>query len=190
MFTSNFYKTLSGLMFNDNINTNAVTPQVVDYQGNAQYVNTNPASGTYNALIFGYGSTSYTSLNNVNKAYSNSMVGVALGDGDAPATLSDYKLSGNILSTFSYSCSVVRETDEDGSSLSNCITITNTGSDDMTIKEVGLFSHCNAYRTAPGGAVTGKPCLIERTVFDSPITIPAGGVGQVTYTIRMNYPTA
>lgn len=29
---------------------------------------------------------------------------------------------------------------------------------------------------------------INRTVFDTPVTIAAGGVGQVTYTIRMNYP--
>ena len=30
---------------------------------------------------------------------------------------------------------------------------------------------------------------VERTVLETPVTIPAGGVGQVTYTIRMNYPT-
>ena len=190
MFTSNFYKTLSGFLFNNNNDTNNVTPQVVDYQGDAQYVNMNSTSQTYNALTFGYNSANCTSLNYAIKTFNNSNGGVAFGDGDAPATLSDYTLSGNMLSNFSYSSSIVRETDEEGSSLSNCFTITNTGTGDMTIKEVCLFATGVAYRKKAGGSTSGRLCLIDRTVLDEPVTIPAGGVGQVTYKLKLNYPTA
>lgn len=60
------------------------------------------------------------------------------------------------------------------------MTITNNNETDITIGEVGIV-----YQTGSSYSV-----LFERTVLESPITIPAGGVGQVTYTIRMNYPTA
>ena len=46
------------------------------------------------------------------------------------------------------------------------------------------------YTAYTGNSIyTTYPYLIERTVLESPITIPAnGGVGQVTYKIRMDYP--
>ena len=59
------------------------------------------------------------------------------------------------------------------------LTITNNNATDITIGEVGIVYQ---------GSNTAA--LLERTVLDSPITIPAGGVSQITYTIRMNYPTA
>ena len=68
-------------------------------------------------------------------------------------------------------------------------TLTNTGSEDFTISELGLVTY--AYITNTNGYCYENNFLLERTVLENPITIPAnGGVGQVTYTIRMDYPVA
>ena len=107
---------------------------------------------------------------------------VVLGTGNEPPALSDYKLSGDIVTGFGSTVSFSGENagDETYSQGTAVMTITNNNETDITIGEVGIV-----YQTGSSYSV-----LFERTVLESPITIPAGGVGQVTYTIRMNYPTA
>ena len=107
---------------------------------------------------------------------------VVLGTGNEPPALSDYKLSGDIVTGFGSNVSFSGENagDETYSQGTAVMTITNNNETDITIGEVGIV-----YQTGSSYSV-----LFERTVLESPITIPAGGVGQVTYTIRMNYPTA
>ena len=107
---------------------------------------------------------------------------VVLGTGNEPPALSDYKLSGDIVTGFGSTVSFSGENagDETYSQGTAVMTITNNNETDITIGEVGIV-----YQIGSRSSV-----LFERTVLESPITIPAGGVGQVTYTIRMNYPTA
>lgn len=135
------------------------------------------------------------STTNVSPAYANSAINfknilsglaasavvgrVIVGTGDEPPKFDDYKLSGSIISTISGQGNVTVTNDDDGMEYRSLITITNTSAtDEITIKEIGATI---------GNSATG---LLDRTVLDSPLIIPPGGVGQVTYTIRMNYPTA
>lgn len=113
--------------------------------------------------------------------------GVIFGDGNTLPTRDDYRLSGNVISTVTGTATGGFTTDADGVTGTYTYTLTNTGSADITIAEVGLITggHSTSSRTGPYYKL-----LMERTVLDSPVTIPAGGVGQITYTIRMNYPTA
>lgn len=102
---------------------------------------------------------------------------VVFGNGDTPPALGDYRLSGEIIRTISGS-GMATVTNVDGvATYESLLTVVNTGEESVTIKEVGL--------TVMGIASV----LIERTLLEEPITIPAGGVGQITYTIRMVYPT-
>ena len=117
----------------------------------------------------------YTTIKSSNR-------GVVMGDGGTPPTVDDYTLAGTVFETFSYSSAASSEFDENGASYTVLFTITNTGESDFTVRELGLFAPASI-----GGA--GTAVMYDRTVLESPITIPAGGVGQVTYTIRMNYPT-
>lgn len=113
--------------------------------------------------------------------------GVVLGTGNVEPTLNDYKLSGDIITDYTYSCSVKSNSTADGTEIVATYTVTNNQSSAIIIKEIGII--CGVSATSSGSKAEYK-VLYERTVLDSPVTIEAGGVGIVTYTIRMNYPTA
>lgn len=110
--------------------------------------------------------------------------GVIIGDGDTAPTMNDYKLSGNLISTFAYSAAVTTESADDGVIFTGLYTITNSGTEPITVKEIGLVA------TPTNNSGLQYRLLIDRTVLDEPVTIPAGGVGQVTYKLKLNYPTA
>ena len=111
--------------------------------------------------------------------------GVLLGDGDTPPTPDDYKLAGNIISGFTYTKVLKKIYNDPSVSAKVRYTITNAKDTEITIKEIGLIS--GSSRTPND---TSSKILLDRTVLDTPVTIPAGGIGQVEYTITFNYPTA
>jgi hypothetical protein len=110
--------------------------------------------------------------------------GVVFGTGTTPATFDDYTLLGEVVKTVSFNTTTTREVDDSGSTATAVYTIINNETTDVTIGEIGMF--CFYYT---GQASTGGQILLERTVLDEPVTIPANGVGQVTYTVRMDWPT-
>lgn len=106
--------------------------------------------------------------------------GVILGKGDAIEDYYDYKLSGGMITGYTYSMTISSGRDDKGNYVKGKYTITNNNSSAFTVKEVGLlyyWSGSDSYQ-----------CLIDRTVLDTPITINSGGVGQLEYTIRVNNP--
>lgn len=132
---------------------------------------TTPGSPTLNLC-----QTSYTSLG-----------GVVFGTGTTAPALDDYCLSGDLITTFAYTvASFTVDADDTGVTITALYTLTNTGDDAFTIGEVGLIA--STYDNSNYKSANYK-CLLERTVLDTPVTIAAGGVGQVTYTLKMNYPT-
>ena len=108
-----------------------------------------------------------------------SSYGVCFGNGKTPATENDYCMEGDLLKDYGYSQIYSKTKD----SVTFVYTITNNESEPFTISEIGLVDY--AYRNY-GYTYYYSGILVERTILESPITIPAGGVGQVTYTIRMN----
>ena len=111
--------------------------------------------------------------------------GVLFGTGDTPASLDDYKLAGDVIQNIAASISKTYSYSEAQPSLKAVYTITNNNAAAITIKEVALHVQ---YTYNSNGNVSG--CVIDRTVLDTPVTIPAGGAGQVEYTITFNLPTA
>lgn len=110
------------------------------------------------------------------------------GSGTTPPTMDDYKLEGTVATNCTCSHTIESTISEDGSegTMTVTYTITNNNDAEITIGEIGIF--LEMYWLTGYSTCTNYPYLVERTVLESPITIPAGGVGQVTYTIRMNYP--
>lgn len=105
--------------------------------------------------------------------------GVIFGTGDTPPTIDDTRLSGDIVSGFTSSYSQETGVDDEGAYVRTMYTITNTGSEAKTIKEVGLLAT----------VASSTYALIERTVLDEPVTLAAtNGVGQITYTIHYDAP--
>lgn len=104
---------------------------------------------------------------------SYSGAGVVLGTGDKATDKGDYRLSGDLVTGFTYSStkSVTRTSDK--VTVQAKYTITNNNSAAITIREVGVmtsYGSSNAY------------CMVDRQLLDLPLTIEAGGVGQLEFT--------
>lgn len=106
--------------------------------------------------------------------------GIVVGSGTTPPTFNDNSLKSQITTiTGNVSFGTSIGTNQDFASITAIVTITNTGDKAITVAEIGAQIN-----------VTGNWCwMVDRTVLDNPITIEPGGIGQVTYTIRLDYPT-
>lgn len=109
---------------------------------------------------------------------------VMFGTGDTPPTINDYNLSGDFIAGLVATQVTTNLINSDSLSISALYTLINSNAEAVTIKEVGLGQSFFYYNSGQNS------CLLDRTVLDTPVTIPAGGVGQVEYTITFNLPTA
>ena len=106
--------------------------------------------------------------------------GVHFGTGTAIPTSDDYKLE-NRITMISSDYPVTKKVTQNGDTITGVYTITNNTSNDITITEIGL------YGKALYSGTSSYLYLVDRTLLDSPVTIPAnGGIGQVTYTITVS----
>ena len=106
--------------------------------------------------------------------------GVNFGDGDTPPTENDYNLSGSRINTAASVLQIVKTVTTDGDTFTGVYTLTNVSTNDITIKEIALIG---AVYT---GSSSGKTYLIDRNVLAEALTIPAGEVGRITYTITVS----
>ena len=112
-------------------------------------------------------------------------VGVIFGTGNTEPTIDDYQMAGEHFVDYTESHSFKNTIDGTTRTLSCRYTLTNTSTESVTIGEIGLSG--NAYRKN-GAWYYYTGFLIERTALDSPVTIPAGGVGVITYTLKFDLP--
>ena len=111
--------------------------------------------------------------------------GVSFGTGTTPATASDYKLESTLDSTqitVSNPSAVSYSRGDTYEEYSVTFGVTNKTSNAITISEIGLTAV--PYYSNSGTSVY---VLVDRTVLETPVTIPAGQSKQITYTIRFNY---
>ncbi len=105
--------------------------------------------------------------------------GVCFGTGTAEPTEDDYTITQKVMnagSGMSVTCGVA----QNGNTWTGTYTIINSGTADVTISEVGL------YGTIMYSSNSYYCYLIDRTLLEEPITIPAnGGVGQIVYTVNI-----
>lgn len=90
----------------------------------------------------------------------------------------------------SVSCTVSQNLTTSEYTITGIYTITNGTSNDITIDAVEVRNNGPyTYWSSGTRYNTSSVFTMDTTVLDSPITIPAnGGVGQVTYTLVMDYP--
>lgn len=175
MFTIQWYKSLAALTTN---NTNIAVKTCSGSEGNYN------SSYWVGFLQMGAGSggqSYYANLYTVKTSYGG---GVIFGTGSEPPAVDDYNLSGDIVTGIAVSVVLSKSYDDNGAAIEALYTLTNNGAEPKTISEVGLFGQLKS----SGG--TTNTVLLERTVLDSPVTIEPSGVGQVKYTIHIDYPTA
>lgn len=158
------------------------------------------ARSTYIACAECFNFQKYMSLayDNTPSADSDTASGVYFGDGDSPVTGEDFFLAGNVVSGYAYTSKVSVTNVANGNgydeltgvTITSVFTITNNNAEDITIKEACLCTPMGALSKTSYGLSSVYNVAVDRTVLDSPVTIPAGGVGQVTYEITVKYPTA
>ena len=142
----------------------------------ANFITTNGEEATTNI-----DSTHTGMFEALNKWANNSVSpGVQFGTGTTPATASDYFLQSILTPSqidVSTPSAVSYSRGDTFDEYSVSFGVTNKTADAITISEVGLIvcPYANNY------------VLVDRTLLDEPVTIPAGQSKQITYTIRFNY---
>lgn len=176
MITSNFYRSV-GVMFKT-----VSAAKVKNVSGNTKTCYHPGSTYLYNWYIGG--STNGSSLFYAPQVTSSNG-GVWFGTGNTPPTFDDYKLSGTQVLGLAATKVLTLDEDDEGGGITGTYTLINNNASEVTISEVGLFA---PIFTSANKIDTYQ--MWERTVLDNPVTIPAGGVGKVTYTVRANWPTA
>lgn len=119
---------------------------------------------------------------------SNSANGIAVGSGDTPATENDYTIE-SIITTLTTSATPTVTPHYDTTTgkyvISVDLTLSNATSADIIVKEVCRFSRV-VKGTNLGDAATSSQSnwvtiLIDRTVLETPLTVPAGGAAVLRY---------
>ena len=129
------------------------------------------------------------SISMSNLTISPSSAGIAVGSGSTPATVDDYCLENMITSGITATIPATATATYDNTHkqyvVSKDITIANTGSASITISEIGILASVKyADSVGVSASANSATVLADRTVLDTPVTIPAGESGVIRYEFR------
>ena len=124
-----------------------------------------------------------TIANNISFAYTTD--GVLLGSGSTAPTAEDYKMDALITSGLSASTPTLNYEINDGNpQVALFYTLTNTTSSDIVIREVGYLQKFSTSTTLNGTDSATASLLLDRTLLDTPLTVPANGVAILKYQMK------
>ncbi len=108
---------------------------------------------------------------------------VVVGSGDTPATEDDYCLESQLTGLTATNSNSVQYDAENFRFIQRVeYTISNNGSTDVTIKEIGRVCSCNTAATKGATTTSSAKCfLVDRTVLEAPVVVPAGESSIVRY---------
>ena len=123
--------------------------------------------------------------------FSDTGYGLCVGSGNTAATEDDYTLEQAITSGLSASSpSATPSLDSSGNpQLEIVFTLTNTTSSDIVVKEIGYVQKLYVASQQGGSSATTENCLLDRTVLETPVTIPANGYAAMKYTLKTIMPS-
>ena len=115
-----------------------------------------------------------------------SSAGISVGTGSTPATEYDYNLEATLTSGVSLSVTATTPGVEPQGIpyLEYVITVTNTGSSELTIREIGYKQTFYAADKPTQKVMNYRTFLFDRTVLSAPLTIQAGDAGIIRYRLR------
>jgi len=174
MVTNNFKQAMKLILANKN-NRNSGGLEIKDTTGATKYL----------MCISGWPSGSGVATSVI--INSNNNPGIWVGSGNAEPAATDYNLGNRITSGASGTVSFPNNSgvDENGNpQLKMAVTITNTGSANITIAEIGFFQQVNAHSSASGSSGSSTLVMLDRAVLNTPVTIPAGESAAITYTLK------
>ena len=169
MVTRNF-KELLGLVLGATSEVSALRP-VKDVNGRLCY-----ASPQFNNFPYSV-STSLT----LQKTYA----GISVGTGDTAATENDYNLESTITSGVSLALASKTSGCDGGCPYVEFrVTVTNTGSDAVTVKEICYKQQIAAVAKLGGRSSSNTIVMLDRTVLSTPMTVAAGDAGIIVYRLK------
>ena len=142
------------------------------------------ATNTSGNVANANGSTQASFFKSMYKMPLNAIAGTYIGTGKKPASIDDYELDARIISGVTISAQTTTSVsyDEHGLYLANTFGVKNTGIDTLEVSEIGLVASLNTTN-----ASTTADFLVERTVLEEPVVIPAGEARQISYVISFPY---
>ena len=186
MLTKNFYDTIAYKLFG--VSAPRATSQRVSMGGTAY--NSLPSSATnyslqnlnLNELMAAKANTAYLYEKCNSQTY-----GYIFGTGNVAPTVDDFKLSGDMIASSKIAVTQVSTFAREDDTIQYTMeyTIANNAAQAITIGEVGLVDYFHYAQGSGSSYQYYYPMLVERTALENPITIEAGGVGKVTYTIEL-----
>lgn len=178
MITQNFKNLLASVFTaNANYGTNGMLP-VVSAGGKTMFI--------VDATFTNYFPAAFSATPTLSKADA----GISFGTGGTQPTPGDFNLENTITSGISATVtSNIRSVVSPGILKYDFkISVTNLGSDPITIREIGYKQYIRGSQipaeTVSSGTASSYACLIDRTVFETPITIQPGDAGIIDYTIQ------
>lgn len=184
MFTNNFRKLLFKYVFGANT-TNSSSEPPSSYSSKPTLISISGSSCYFDA-------NNYQSLQNIWRSAINSLstldttptdgrgciiLGNGTNQGESPE---DFRLESQITTNLSCdSVSVSRNT----TVKTYTATFSNSGTSDITVTEIGYVSRMCYYIRSSTDTYTYDNFLMDRTVLDTPVTIPAGESRTITYTL-------
>lgn len=148
------------------------------YDGTDIYIAGNPYSQPWGGFLSG--------------AVSTESAGIVVGSGDTAESESDYALANKITSGLAGSVaqSTAYDSETGKTSAYSVLTLTNSTASDIVIKEIGCYAVFGT-ATELGGTISTsggrrKCALIDRTVLETPVTVPANGNAVIRYSFVFN----
>ena len=147
-----------------------------------------PINGVDGRTYYHPGQFAFPSSRTAATTLSATAAGISVGKGATAATEDDLNLENTITSGINLTLTeTVLGCDEPGQPwVQYKITVTNTGSEEITVTEVGYKQTVKGTRWPKGTSAGDVVCLIDRTVLSTPVTIAAGDAGVILYKLRTN----
>ena len=163
----------------------AFAPDV--YWGSKYYI---PVKGTGGSTLYASLSSGYFPFKNyynLQVANTSAYYGIRVGSGTTAPTEDDY----NIQSQISFSVIDGSATlydygvDSSGNPYTQILlAIKNKGSSPFTVSEICYFGNMDVKSSPNASSGGNQAILVDRTVLDTPVEIPAGETAEILYTIK------
>jgi len=134
-----------------------------------------------------YSNNSFPQSISVSVIFSANTNGIQIGTGNTAATEDDYKLETQITNGMSASSPALTcDVDSSGNPyIEYLFTLTNTTSSDITVREIGYVQQFRLADTQGGSfSSTSRYLLLDRTVLDTPVTVPANDSAAIKYRLK------
>lgn len=156
--------------------------------GGSAYAFNVPIKNTSNQTRY-LASGSYLNIGNATSIQGNAInAGISVGTSDTPATDEDYILGATITSGLSGVVTNTHGMDDNDPYVIFNVVLSNTTTSDIVVKEIGLkISMSSGSSPNSTSGISSSAVLVDRTVLDTPLTVPARGNAALQYKLKCNY---